>query len=584
MHLCLRENIYIHIGTKPTTFNAPLSYEHNDYSPVTHQPCCVVLRFFAGYYADVEARCQVFRVCANTDLTGRGFPFLCPNGTLFNQRYFVCDWYNNVNCAESEQFYEQNTGKVIHNHNDMMQMVKTMQDYTLSDAFMAASTNTEPTPTQPTTPAAETTTFPPPPPPPPPLLIVTTTTIPPPTTLTTVLQFVAPEELPQPNIAAINSFGDPETNGNAVTEDETRIGNVAPQNGFQIGGGGIPEPPQQAILPPLLPPPSPASPSRDATAATSSSHNMFGNENVANPAKIYVSSLGELSTDLNSGFDINKSRFLVPSSDSLPAQPSAMTTSTLAPPKERLFEDQVALIAHSINENGLTANPDQINNALLSDVILQHTTTRAPTILPRLISSDIIVPLPKGFNNGIAKNSITNNNNYHRFMPPTLSRKHPARNQAGTSTTNAVQYPVQQFSFPATSIDAVGGRLTSTSFLQPLPVTAPLTPPPPPPPPLTMPVDSLQHQDNENANNVHRHSHNEANNQHQQQGVDESVNVEQRLSSATIQEQHQRQHQEQHQEQLQQRGSNNQANSNEKQIFTYPVAKSPVSSFELCSR
>lgn len=25
-----------------------------------------------GYYADVEARCQVFRVCANTDLTGRG--------------------------------------------------------------------------------------------------------------------------------------------------------------------------------------------------------------------------------------------------------------------------------------------------------------------------------------------------------------------------------------------------------------------------------------------------------------------------------------------------------------------------------
>lgn len=28
--------------------------------------------FILGYYADVEARCQVFRVCANTDLTGKG--------------------------------------------------------------------------------------------------------------------------------------------------------------------------------------------------------------------------------------------------------------------------------------------------------------------------------------------------------------------------------------------------------------------------------------------------------------------------------------------------------------------------------
>lgn len=28
--------------------------------------------FILGYYADVESRCQVFRVCANTDLTGKG--------------------------------------------------------------------------------------------------------------------------------------------------------------------------------------------------------------------------------------------------------------------------------------------------------------------------------------------------------------------------------------------------------------------------------------------------------------------------------------------------------------------------------
>lgn len=34
---------------------------------------------FPGYYADVEAQCQVFHICAlNTT-----FNFLCPNGTIF---------------------------------------------------------------------------------------------------------------------------------------------------------------------------------------------------------------------------------------------------------------------------------------------------------------------------------------------------------------------------------------------------------------------------------------------------------------------------------------------------------------------
>jgi hypothetical protein len=62
-----------------------------------------------GYYADIAARCQVFRICANTaNDTGKGFGFLCPNGTLFNQEYFVCDWYMSVNCENSEKFYHLN--------------------------------------------------------------------------------------------------------------------------------------------------------------------------------------------------------------------------------------------------------------------------------------------------------------------------------------------------------------------------------------------------------------------------------------------------------------------------------------------
>ena len=31
--------------------------------------------------------------------------FLCPNGTLFNQRLFVCDWWFNVDCEGSTDLY-----------------------------------------------------------------------------------------------------------------------------------------------------------------------------------------------------------------------------------------------------------------------------------------------------------------------------------------------------------------------------------------------------------------------------------------------------------------------------------------------
>lgn len=53
---------------------------------------------FAGFYADPEAQCQVFHIC---QADGRMDSFLCPIGTLFNQEYFVCDWWFNVDCAQS---------------------------------------------------------------------------------------------------------------------------------------------------------------------------------------------------------------------------------------------------------------------------------------------------------------------------------------------------------------------------------------------------------------------------------------------------------------------------------------------------
>ena len=62
-----------------------------------------------GYYADPEADCQSFNICVNFgegDLTK--YSLLCPNGTLFNQQYFICDWWFNVDCSQAPTFYSLN--------------------------------------------------------------------------------------------------------------------------------------------------------------------------------------------------------------------------------------------------------------------------------------------------------------------------------------------------------------------------------------------------------------------------------------------------------------------------------------------
>merc|ERR1711892_222485 len=62
-----------------------------------------------GYYADPKAECQAFHICANDGSAGlTKYSFLCPNGTLFQQQYFVCDWWFNVDCSTAEEFYSLN--------------------------------------------------------------------------------------------------------------------------------------------------------------------------------------------------------------------------------------------------------------------------------------------------------------------------------------------------------------------------------------------------------------------------------------------------------------------------------------------
>merc|ERR1711862_689866 len=62
-----------------------------------------------GYYADPEAECQAFHICTADGAGGLAkYSFLCPNGTLFNQNYFICDWWLNFDCSTAEDLYSLN--------------------------------------------------------------------------------------------------------------------------------------------------------------------------------------------------------------------------------------------------------------------------------------------------------------------------------------------------------------------------------------------------------------------------------------------------------------------------------------------
>merc|ERR1712115_303223 len=60
-----------------------------------------------GYYSDPEGECQLYHHCTHT-AAKPSFTRLCPNGTLFNQQYFICDWWFNVDCSQAQDFYSLN--------------------------------------------------------------------------------------------------------------------------------------------------------------------------------------------------------------------------------------------------------------------------------------------------------------------------------------------------------------------------------------------------------------------------------------------------------------------------------------------
>ncbi|KAF0289149.1 hypothetical protein FJT64_012508 [Amphibalanus amphitrite] len=88
-------------------------YPGKDYPVLAYVPetkfTCDSVPHRPGLYADVETGCQAYHICEEDNRHGyTGANFLCTNGTIFNQYELTCDWWYNVNCADSVNLYEVN--------------------------------------------------------------------------------------------------------------------------------------------------------------------------------------------------------------------------------------------------------------------------------------------------------------------------------------------------------------------------------------------------------------------------------------------------------------------------------------------
>merc|ERR1711970_508351 len=64
-------------------------------------------RVAGAYYVDPGLDCQAYHVCVPRRRGLTRLSFICPNGTIFNQEKFVCDWWFRTSCISSEsQFLE----------------------------------------------------------------------------------------------------------------------------------------------------------------------------------------------------------------------------------------------------------------------------------------------------------------------------------------------------------------------------------------------------------------------------------------------------------------------------------------------
>ncbi|GFX92892.1 chitin-binding type-2 domain-containing protein [Trichonephila clavipes] len=61
-------------------------------------------RMIRYFYAEIDNETSI----KTGTFSNAYMSFLCPNGTVFNQATFVCEWWHNVDCSKSEQHFAKN--------------------------------------------------------------------------------------------------------------------------------------------------------------------------------------------------------------------------------------------------------------------------------------------------------------------------------------------------------------------------------------------------------------------------------------------------------------------------------------------
>ncbi|KAG7176923.1 U-scoloptoxin(01)-Cw1a-like 1 [Homarus americanus] len=99
------QNIYVPVEYDEDAIPGEAGVDYPVYASVPDTTFTCEAQQHPGLYADVDAQCQTFHICQED---GRQDAFLCPNGTVFNQQYFVCDWWYNFSCDHASRFYSLN--------------------------------------------------------------------------------------------------------------------------------------------------------------------------------------------------------------------------------------------------------------------------------------------------------------------------------------------------------------------------------------------------------------------------------------------------------------------------------------------
>ncbi|XP_067213750.1 uncharacterized protein ckd [Linepithema humile] len=59
----------------------------------------------SGFYADVDYDCRIFHVCDNS---GDGFPIICANDSVFDQKRRICTNEDDIDCQYAHEWYYLN--------------------------------------------------------------------------------------------------------------------------------------------------------------------------------------------------------------------------------------------------------------------------------------------------------------------------------------------------------------------------------------------------------------------------------------------------------------------------------------------